>query len=169
MLNEKYFPSKAPDFRGLNRSVSQMELFSPTSSIRSGSLLVGSIQLSKNWKVWDEQQDVNLVPRPLSRAPLFNVASANPGTKKTGTGTKLHSFLLILGNALLLSVLRLQKLLSGPLPSIYGKCLLFLHDVLLKYMWFMILLYIQNIVYIVLTVLRCAAYKTLFYNCLTCT
>merc|ERR1712037_367963 len=45
-------------------------------------------------KVWDEQQDVNLVPRPLSRAPLFNVASANPGTKKTGTGTKVHSFLL---------------------------------------------------------------------------
>ena len=50
MLNEKYLPSKAPDFRGLNRSVSQMELFSPTSSIRSGSLLAGSIQVSKKLK-----------------------------------------------------------------------------------------------------------------------
>jgi len=32
----QYDFSKAPDFRGLNRSVSQMELYSPTSSIRSG-------------------------------------------------------------------------------------------------------------------------------------
>ena len=80
MLNSKLFPSKAPDFRGLNRSVSQMELYSPTSSIRSGYWLVALNH--KKLKVWDEQQDVDLLPGPISRASLFNVASANPGNEQ---------------------------------------------------------------------------------------
>merc|ERR1711899_647010 len=64
----QYDFSKAPDFRGLSRSVSQTELFSPTSSMRSG----------MNSKMSTSSMDIS-PGRPYSSSPQPIQAVVNAG------------------------------------------------------------------------------------------
>ena len=109
---KKYLPSKAPDFRGLNRSVSQMELYSPTSSIRSGSRLVGFNYKKKrsgmNSKMSTSSLDLS-PGRPFSTSPQpIQVQRKQVQVDKTAQS----------GKCTLLSALRLLQIIYVTLPKL---------------------------------------------------